>query len=447
MLRLHRIKISATDQKQIQPLQQALQLIKKHAASSTLYFFAQPALDQNSLDWLSYYSGTIQPYSSLSSSQQEQLLNEANQHLATVKHLHTTLSQQGHTQAAEQLLPLLQPLNKNYLYAVDNKAVYTPSLQASAPLAVPAPTATPVPPPMATAAAAAPFASTTTANRRGWLWAVLLVLLLLLLLAALAWWWLTKNKEARPISKETTPVIEEVTETGEGKNNPFGTKFACQTEAIEPPEFTLIFDTSGSMNLNIHTTLAEEEWYYSSSHYRTEPELHAIELRLEQEPKRISVAKEAMKNMLGALHTNVSTQLYSFETCGHVVNHGRYSSQRRTDLLNTVQQLEPQGGTPSALALWQAAQNMDGIDKDGMIVLVIDGEDGCGDNICEVAQHIAQNQPRIHVNVVDITGFGLSNCVATQTGGRVYSSNNINEINTMMRDSIEEVAIDPNCHD
>lgn len=101
--------------------------------------------------------------------------------------------------------------------------------------------------------------------------------------------------------------------------------------------------------------------------------------------------------------------------------------------------------TPSAEALFLAAQQMDGVNNDGIIVLFIDGEDGCGMNICQVAEYIAKEKPRLRANVVDISGFGLSNCVAEATGGRIYSSGNASRINELLRNSIEEVAADAAC--
>ncbi|MBP6020439.1 MAG: hypothetical protein KA735_13185 [Burkholderiaceae bacterium] len=75
----------------------------------------------------------------------------------------------------------------------------------------------------------------------------------------------------------------------------------------------------------------------------------------------------------------------------------------------------------------------------------INGEDGCEGNICQVAQDIANNQPRLRVNVVDISGSGLSNCVAEHTGGRVYVSQDTEEISRLLRSSVEEVASNAAC--
>ena len=436
MLRLLRLKQSNFSAKQIAQASQALQLLQKHASPLAVQLFAVPHLldptsSTSELDWLSHRNGQIKPYAQLNTTEQEQLLTDANKQIASIRLLQKKLSTEGQHSQAELLTPFTAHPNTQHLYAIEGQPVLINWVDAPAPEAI---SSTPI----AAPAVSVPVAA-VAAKKRGCLWPLSLLLLLLLLLGALAWWWFNKQPA------QTTDAPINTTEITEPAPQNFGSKFACQAEEVEPPEFTIIFDTSHSMTLNIDITQAEENWYYSME-ATTAEELEKERL-LEQGTSRFSVAKDAMKHMINDLHAQIPVQLLTFETCGDVTNHGIFGANRRADLLSTLLGLEPRGGTPSGEALHIAAQQMNGVDKDGMIVLVIDGEDGCGVDICQVADSIAQTKPRIRVNVVDITGFGLSNCVAEKTGGRVYSSNNIEQINAMMRSSIEEVATDPNCYD
>lgn len=444
MLRLIRLKQSNFSAEQIAQASQALQLLQKHASPLAVQLFAVPHLldptsSTSKLDWLSHRNGQIKPYAQLSTTEQEQLLTDANKQITSIRLLQKKLNAEGQHNQAELLTPFTAHPDTQYLYAIEGQPVLTNWVDAPAPAPI-------ISAPINTPVAAIPVAA-VAAKKRGCLWPLLLLLLLLLLLGALAWWWFHKHSAQAaktPINTTAIAKTEEITEAVKSPTQNFGTKFACQTEATEPPEFSLILDTSGSMLLNIDITREEEYWYGNT-------ELNTVELREKADQlfngtSRFSVAQNAMKHMINDLHPKTPVQLITFKTCGTIVDYGMFDAKKRTDLLSILLGLEPYGGTPSAQALAHATERMNGVDKDGMIVLVIDGEDGCGIDICQVADHIAQTKPRIRVNVVDITGFGLSNCVAEKTGGRIYSSNNAHQINEMMRDSIEEVSASPECN-
>ena len=101
-------------------------------------------------------------------------------------------------------------------------------------------------------------------------------------------------------------------------------------------------------------------------------------------------------------------------------------------------------GTPLAASLRHAAARVDGVDKEAIIILFIDGEDGCGENVCALSRKIAQQQPRLKINVVDVSGNGLSSCAAELTGGRIYSSQDIAQIDDFFVQAAAELA-NSNC--
>lgn len=429
MQRLLRQPKSHFSTDQVEQANQAIELLQKHVSPVCAQLFAVPVLlnptaTQSELDWLSHRTGQISPYATLSEPGQQKLLAEAAKQAEVVRELQKILEEKGLSSQAQSLNPMTANPNPQHLYAVDGQPVLINWLDAQPP--APAP---PAPPPPV-AATLAPPAAVVTHKKRHWLW-LLLLLLLLLLVGAAAWWWFLQQNQTVNLTEPAadTPV--------------FSQNYACTANSKEPPEFTLIFDTSYSMALNIGISQTDEKWF-SETDIATPKQLIRAN-SLFGGTSRFEVAQDAIYHLVNNLHPKISANLLTFNACGNVKNHGIFTPSQRQKLLNTIHRLEPLSGTPSAKALQLAAQQMDGINKDGIIVLFIDGEDGCEMDICKVAKQITQAKPRIRANVVDISGFGLSNCVAEQTGGRIYSSGDANEINELLRDSIEEIAADGTC--
>ncbi|KAG1250706.1 hypothetical protein G6F65_018634 [Rhizopus arrhizus] len=90
--------------------------------------------------------------------------------------------------------------------------------------------------------------------------------------------------------------------------------------------------------------------------------------------------------------------------------------------MSALRALTPFDGTPVAASLRLAADMVDGVDRDAVIVMFVDGEDGCEQNQCAVAREIAKKKPRLKVNIVDLTGANLSSCIAKSTGGKFASA-------------------------
>lgn len=424
MLRLNRLTNIELQPEQLDQAATALQLLKKHLPPSVVQLFAVPkavAKEAHTLDWLSVQTGHIQHYDTLNEVEQKRLLHQFNLRADSIRSLHHYLQERGNTTEAEQLAPFIVAPNPSYLYSVDGQPVLTnwitsPSLAHASPSPVHAST-----PPVLPAAALTSTVAVETTRRRLWPW---LVLLLLLLLGGVFGWFLKKETGA------PSPDL------------PFANNYACAAKKTTPPEFSIVFDTSRSMGLNIGISKADEDWFFgpNSGSLRSVRALNMV-----TGPSRLEVGKKAIHNMVSSLHPDISTRLLTFNSCGRIADHGLFSPTKRDFLLQTIDKLHTYDGTPSAKALQIAASQMNGVTEDAMIVLIIDGEDGCGMNICAVADHIATHQPRLRVNVVDVSGFGLSNCVAEKTRGRIYSSNDVSKINQIFRESIEEVAADSNC--
>lgn len=96
------------------------------------------------------------------------------------------------------------------------------------------------------------------------------------------------------------------------------------------------------------------------------------------------------------------------------------------------------GKTALAEALEEAGKRVNGVDRDAIILLVTDGEETCGGSPCDVALELKKRKPRLQVNVVDIMNTGAGNCIASNTGGKVFAVNNTQEFNKMMNNAVKE---------
>ncbi len=421
MLRLLRTHRTLSDTDWL-AFQQAQAVINAYLLSDTRLFFALPTkVSDTQLDWLSQRTGAAQAVTRLPAEQQKHIVSLAEEQLKQIAILRHSLEQQGDPQAAF-LRAIPSQVELNDLYIIDNHPVLINWISATPA----APAAASIPP---AAVATAPIVTTvSTTSKRSWWW--LLLLLLALLIGALVAWWLWKQKN--------TPIKEPLTAS------PTISSYACAADHTPPPDFSLILDTSGSMALNLATTPAEEDWYFSTPFFLT-PADKTLAQALTQSPTRLETAQTTINSTLNDLHPDIPVRLISLNSCESITDHGVFPSAQRPLLQQIINDLEPQTGTPSARALAHAAQHMDGVNKDGIILLVIDGADGCEQNICHVAESIAQQQPRLQINVVDMSGLGLSNCVAEKTNGRVYQATEVENIQKSLRQSTQELAAQQDC--
>ncbi len=377
------------------------------------------------LEWWTPLGGQAKPYSALPDEPQKQLLKVFEQRQKSLAELADHLEQRGQTAPAQTLRRLLSEIDVSKLYSIDNQPVlveYYPAVE------------TKVIPPVAVASAAAVATGTTAAvaaaprvlkKRALWPW---LLLLLLLGLALLVWWQLL-YKDVSFLN-----AVKLFTERGSRIES-----YACaKQQSKSKPDFVTVFDTSGSMTLNINASAADEEWLLDIGGLYEHDNRDPRRLRVLSSPTREEVAKQAYGHMLANLHPDIDTRLITFAGCGSVIDHGMHNHQQRPQLLERLLQSKAEDGTPLAESLRVAASQVDGVNKDAMIILFIDGEDGCGENVCALAGQLATEKPRLQINVVDVSGNGLSSCAARLTNGRIYSSQDAEQINAVFLEAAEE---------
>jgi len=213
---------------------------------------------------------------------------------------------------------------------------------------------------------------------------------------------------------------------------------------IQPPEFSVVLDTSGSMLLNVATTLEDEQWFFQ--HINDDPNIDQQRVaQLTRAPVRMDVAKSSLTHLINDLHPAVDMRVVTFDGCRAPLDHGVFTLAQRPALIKGIQALVPNDGTALAASLDVAAKTMNGRDRDGVILMFIDGADGCEQDVCAVAQRIAREQPRLRVNLVDISNSNLASCVAESTGGSIYSASDAGQVAAAIKLASQEVSSTADC--
>ncbi len=477
-----------------------MQMLARFCPPHLLSLFATPRKGySDTLEWWSPLGGQPQSIASLPKEKQEELLKLYDQRQDSLAELANQLAAKQQPAAAEAIRSLLGKPNLNNLYSVDNQPVLI-SWDTEPPV-VPAP---PIVPPVAPVAATVTPAPAKRRLWPWLLALLLLLLLLGLLAwwLYLNHWekkqpepaiqppvQIEEPKKIEPepeptpepepepepepiIEPEPEPVVEPepipepepVVEPPkvepvvkqepvkpkpepEPKPKPQPVKtgrvdnYACVKDKTEsPPDFVTIFDTSGSMLLNIKANRADEDWITETNRLYENYDNHPRRAALLASPTREEVGKQAYVRMLYNLHPDINTRLITFNGCQKPVDHGVFSNVQRRQLVTRLSQIKAYDGTPLAASLRLAASKVNGVSKDAMIVMFVDGEDGCGENICQLASQLAASKPRLQVNIVDISGAGLSNCVAQATKGRVYNSQDAKRINALFLEATKELS-------
>lgn len=425
------------------PLIEAKKIIARHFPPVIADLYADPQSNSDAIEWLSAREGLPIPFSELEKPAQEKLLKRFYQHQLAIKHLADELERKGAHADAATIRKTLAPPDTNHLFAIGSEPVMThwqfQAVQPAAPITDSQPI---VPESVEQAKVTEPVLQAPTQNtariqsagrRFPWWW--LLLLALVLALALLYWfWWLPRNPALPLASNECI----------------------AKPTAPEHSDFVVIFDTSGSMQINVNATPEDEAWLASvwetnpiRRFMMSEADKNAEDARktaLLQEPTRMTVSKSALTDIIKKIPPQIPIGLVTYSQCNTPQNtHGYFNHAARPALTRAIQNLVPEGSTPLAASMQAAASMVDGVNKDAQIVIFVDGTDGCEANQCTVAQQIKEAKPKLRFHVLDLTGSGQSNCIAEKTGGRVYNPKNSIQITTMLTQAVGEITGDAYC--
>jgi Mg-chelatase subunit ChlD len=166
---------------------------------------------------------------------------------------------------------------------------------------------------------------------------------------------------------------------------------------------------------------------------------------------KIEVAKEVVGDLVQGIPAglNVSVVIYGHtQGCGAVKVLRPLKELKDTEksgLISSIQELEPIGNTPIALALRRAGEQFSGRKTYCGIVLVTDGLESCnGDPSAEAAKLAENPMLRFGVNVV---GFGLNteesastSGIAASGKGRFYDAKNSNELTEVIAEVTKRIG-------
>jgi len=222
------------------------------------------------------------------------------------------------------------------------------------------------------------------------------------------------------------------------------------------PEMVIVFDASGSMDISLLAT--QEEVRRASSvqgmaHILSQallgknapvpvPDTMA---RVYREPKRITAARQATSTVVEQLPSDVNAGLVLVESCPAARSVGFFPPGKRRELLGRISNITPVEGTPLADGIAKAGALLDGVNRESVMLVVSDGEESCGQDPCAVARQLASRKPHLRINVVDILGSGAGNCLAQATGGKVYTANNVQELQSMTTRAAQDVLLPAHC--
>lgn len=149
---------------------------------------------------------------------------------------------------------------------------------------------------------------------------------------------------------------------------------------------------------------------------------------------RIGAAKQSVERVVRSLHEDIRTGLVTFTDCGATTRPKKYTYSERPELLSRVRDVSPTRGTSLANSIRRAG-NAAKSGGPATVVVVSDGADTCGGDPCAVARKLKAQKPLLKVNVIDLSGGRSSvlQCVASVTGGRVFSPRNADQMNQEMQ--------------
>ena len=491
MQRLARFKLEEINQNAtvlFEHYDEILKIVRAHLPPSTATLFAKPEIksDRVTVEWYSELEG--QPYLVSENESDKATLQKISpliqQRLNAIAALTQNLTERGVISAEQStwLSQLVEGANHNtrQIYLINNEPVITG-------WGIGKKVEPPAPPPIVPVAAP---------KHR---WCYWLLPLLLLLLGLLAWWWFNREpvvppkveppkveepkiEEPKPEPPKEEPKVEEpkpepikeepkVEEPKpEPVQEPIKEEPKVEPPVVEPPkeepkqppqkvckpkykpgetpQMVMIFDNSGSMFFTMQeSSQTIDAFIQRAETYGASDEEIQYMQRL---PNRLSTAKKASTNIINSIGKNVDIGLVSLRTCPAATNHGFYSPGKRNALKAKIQAMEPaegdSSGTPLYNGLQVASSMVDGVKRDAFILILSDGKDNCNTpDICGLANQIARQKPRLKVNVVDIGGARAANCVASATGGKVFTANNQKQVVSMVNQAIKPMTKTDEC--
>lgn len=90
-------------------------------------------------------------------------------------------------------------------------------------------------------------------------------------------------------------------------------------------------------------------------------------------------------------------------------------------ILDSIDKIKTDGGTPLSSALEKAAEELDYTHKEATIIVITDGDDTCGRSTCDTARELKKKSSELTIHVIGLEGgfdeLKNASCIADETGG------------------------------
>lgn len=168
---------------------------------------------------------------------------------------------------------------------------------------------------------------------------------------------------------------------------------------------------------------------------------------------KILAAKQVLEQVLAKIDPSIPVGLRVYgssknpqnemEACTDSVLLVPAGTGNRSQMINKLRDIKPNGATPISYAITQAINDLKYTDvKYKNIVLISDGMETCGRDPCQLAENMKANNINMKFNVV---GFNVNNdwnakeqlkCVANVTGGKYYDADSVGSLADSILDGV-----------
>jgi hypothetical protein len=190
----------------------------------------------------------------------------------------------------------------------------------------------------------------------------------------------------------------------------------CPSETPKDP-VVLVFDGSVSMGLPLDMPLeVESDLDRRMAGGDQSARLDYRRWLATEGPKRLEVAKAAVGEMLQIADPLLSIGAVAFTSCLEIATHGFVPNGGRSLIGTFIGGVTPHRGGETALTA-SIRTALDMITGAGRVVVLTDGQETCGGDLCGLAAETARNRPGVRIDVVDLSGRSNAACIAAATGG------------------------------
>jgi hypothetical protein len=164
---------------------------------------------------------------------------------------------------------------------------------------------------------------------------------------------------------------------------------------------------------------------------------------------KITIVRSELGKAIGAYGDRLSFGLVAFghrkaSNCADsevLAQPGGLTAETQGKMLGAI---KPKGAAPVAAALSDAAKTAQGANAKLDIVLIADGGDSCGADVCATAASLKQKAQGLRVHVIglddNVASLKPLNCVATATGGTFVAAANQNEFKQALSAVLDAAA-------